>query len=451
MEEDYYTKLKNFTQSTILEFQKDRIFLEIVQNMEEKELDIFYTLLLNDYYTLFINKHINKSRLDYNDFTLKKVLELLFSLRIKQSLQLQTKENIEMFSNAINWVEAYSDEITIILQIFSKLNNLFDDLYGEIINVISKYPFKFECSENHFLSSIVNTPFFYVLESILILITSKEIIYTNKKVNSNELFKFLNTNKDFLSQALQININLRLNSKEIFSLQELLAIIDFFYNNKINSNEDIINLLEFLYHDTLNMTSKSEEELIDNLNKLYDLLKNLIGKFKNYGKLIAFILENEYKKSLNKSFRLKILVYILNDKNILYHSSKLIKSIFFISCSPEKMENNLTNLQVESKEKEIFNDCKEKEILDELIINSFEYEILRFFDNIPYLNYSNNKDGSRNKNQEYFEQYYRKGNKIFILNNLPLKILYECLEFLERILYDKKKICQMSIYVNCIP
>jgi len=437
LEEDYYNKLRKYTQTTMLEFKKDKLYSEIIKELNGNELNIFYNLLLNDYYTIFIDKHINKSKISQNVFTLKKVLNLLYSLRAKESLQLQNKENIEIFSNVINWIEAYSDEITIILQIFSKLNKLIEELYEQINDIILKKKLKYDYSPNHKLSSIVNTPFFYVIESIFTMVTSKEQIYTNKKVNSNEFFELLNTNKDILNQALQININLRLNSKEIFSLQELLAIIDFFYKNNINTNENIINLIEFFSHETPNMTSKTEIELIDNINNLYDLLINLIGKYNNYGKLIAFILENEYKKSLNESFRLKILKYILNDKNILYYSSKLIKSAVFISCIPEKMEKNLANLQLNTKQKELFNNCKEIDYLDELIINSFEYEILRFFDNIPYLNFENNSD---NKNLKYFENYCKdKTKKINILYNLPLEIFNECLEFLEKILYNKEK------------
>jgi hypothetical protein len=102
LEKDYYDKLRNYNQSTMLDFQKEKLFSEIIQKMNENELNIFYNLLLNDYYTLFIDKHINKSKKDQNVFTLKKVLELLFSLRIKESIQLKSKDNIEVFSNAIN-------------------------------------------------------------------------------------------------------------------------------------------------------------------------------------------------------------------------------------------------------------------------------------------------------------------------------------------------------------
>ena len=449
---DYYEKLKNFTQSTILEIQKEELLSKITRKLEENELIIFYCLLLNDYYTLFIDKNLNKSKIDLNVFLFKKVLNLLFTLRIKESQELQNREIIETFSNAINWMEAYSDEITINLQIFSKLNKLVENLYEQINEIIFTEQIDYEISKRSSrFSSIVNKSFFYVIESILRVVTSNEQIYINKKNNSNDFFNLINTCKEILNQALQINISLRLNSKEVFSLQELLAIIIFFYKNKIDINKNIKSLIQFFSYETSKFNSKREEDLIENLNNLFKILKDLTGNCENYGKLMGLILKNEYKKSLNEKFRLRIFEIILNDKNILYHSSKLIKSASFIGNTPEEMKNNLNNLKKNSQIIELFNKCKE-EYLDELIINSFEYEIVTFFENIPYLNFKNLSNGNKNKNQEYFEEYFKnKDRKINILFNLPLAIFDECLQFLD-ILYNKeKKICQMCVYVNYIP
>ena len=86
--------------------------------------------------------------------------------------------NLHLLATIINWVESYSEEITILQQIFLKLNMKIPELYEQIEDIINSEQIKYEISErNPEYISIVNKIFFLSLDSILRIITSKSEIY----------------------------------------------------------------------------------------------------------------------------------------------------------------------------------------------------------------------------------------------------------------------------------
>ena len=65
----------------------------------------------------------------------------------------------------INWLESYTNEITIIQQIFSKLGMKIIDFYEQIEKVIKNKEIKYEISKrNPEYTSIVNEVFFLSLD-----------------------------------------------------------------------------------------------------------------------------------------------------------------------------------------------------------------------------------------------------------------------------------------------
>jgi len=114
--EAYNSNLKKYNESTSNEIQSIDLFKEISKIDE----NLFYDLLLEDYYTIFIGKNIKKD--DDKNYVnlLKKVLKLFVSLRRKEGNGIEKENRLECLANTINWVESFSEEIIIILQVFYK-------------------------------------------------------------------------------------------------------------------------------------------------------------------------------------------------------------------------------------------------------------------------------------------------------------------------------------------
>jgi len=454
-EEIYKSKIKKYNESTLNEILNVDIFNEILRNIENQSG--FYYLILDDYYTLFITKNLdkengNKEKMiieerykndDKNIFNitlLKKVLESIVLLRKEKEKQLENEEGLELLANTINWIESYSEEIIIILQVFSKLNRRIENLYEQIQETIKTIKEEDMLIEYNYKDS---KAILYMIESILKVVTSNIQQYIDKKKDRSEFFQLLNTIKEILNQFLQININLKLYSKEVFSLQELMEIINFLYLNKKDQIENIIKVIQFFSKERILINSKKENEAVNELINLYNFLKDLVGDKENFSKLIALIFKNEYQK-ISKNTQYKLLNFILKDKNIIYHSYQLIKKVISIESTIEGMKNYLTNLKENHRLKESI--CAiNSEFLDEIIINSYEYEINKFFGRCLNLKFDEkNKDDI---NKIYFKTLYEnQDNKSKIFFDLPCVIFKECLEKLEYMLNNKQengKLCKL--------
>ena len=450
-ENNYLLKIKKYNENTKNEILNIDIFNEILS----KNIDgiLFYDLLIEDYYTIFIyknlnikkdkkNKKKNDNKIIYDFSLLKNVLKLLVSLRREEGKGMEEKNGIECLANTINWVESYSEEIIILLQVFSKLNIIIDNLFGKIEENIKNI--------KKVMNPKINLAILYMIDSILKVVTSNPHLYINKEKDINEFFKLLYTNKEILDQISQINVNLRLDSKEVFSLQELMEIINFLYLNNKAQIDNITNVIQFFSKEIMLINEGKEEEAINELINLHNFLKKIVGDKKYFAKLMALIFKNEYQKITKISCQIKLWNLILEDKNIIYYSYQLIKQQISIGSKPEEMENNLKNLSKTDKFKELI--CKiNNEYLDEIIINYYEYEINKFFGRISNLKFDlNNKE---DKNRDYFKRlfnYYKdninninkkdtRDSKILILFDLPCKILKDCLDFLEDRFNNEKK------------
>ena len=86
---------------------------------------------------------------------------------------------------------------------------------------------------------------------------------------------FLYVNKEILTQISQINVNLRLDSKEVFSLQELMEIINFLYLNKKDQIKNITNVIQFFSKEIMLINEEKEEEAINELINLFILVNEL--------------------------------------------------------------------------------------------------------------------------------------------------------------------------------
>ena len=128
-------------------------------------------------------------------------MKLLVYLKNKYS-KWENCTQIQLLANAINWLESYEVEITILLKMFSKLDIIIPDLYYLIEDIIISNKIEYEISQrNPEYVSIVNKVFFYGMESILRVITSNISLYTNEEKSEDEMNRFYNTNKEILQDA----------------------------------------------------------------------------------------------------------------------------------------------------------------------------------------------------------------------------------------------------------
>jgi len=264
----YKEELKRLNNITNLEIENQEILNLIVKGYSnsQEESYIFYDLLLNDYYTLFINNNMNKSdeevvnnnnennnennngnniennneinnniepnnnnnnenkMFDKNQIeNIKRMLKLLVDLKNKYSPM--EYDNIKKLGNIINWIEVYSVEIISILKMYITLNKIVPNLYEQIKTIMDKNQVFSEVSErNPEHKELVNKAFFMGLESLLRVVTSNENIYIGLKEDSDKFFELINIDKQLHQDGLQLNTSFSLYSKEVFSLQEILII-----------------------------------------------------------------------------------------------------------------------------------------------------------------------------------------------------------------------------------
>ena len=106
----YLEKLKKYNESTSNEIINVDIFNEISKKVDAS---LFYDLLLEDYYTIFISNNLNRIKRkfskekndDENLFNLnllKNVLKLLVSLRRYERKEIEQNRGIECLANTIN-------------------------------------------------------------------------------------------------------------------------------------------------------------------------------------------------------------------------------------------------------------------------------------------------------------------------------------------------------------
>ena len=428
--EKYLKDLKKINESTFIEFEKNNVISKIIEKDEIKKTELF-DLLIEDYYTLFIEKNLTKNILEINN--IKKMLRIIIKIT-NEMKDLKEDDSMKNASRIINWLEYYYKEMIIILEMFYKLSKYISDLYEQIKDIIENNKVQPEESERYLsYMNLVNKPFFYGIESILRVLTTNDKLYINLKKDLKNFSQFINMIKELLQKTLKITISLNLFSKEIYSLEEILLLIDCFKNNNIDTDENISKLLNFFNNETILINSKKEDELIQNFQNFYKFLEKLIGKDKSFIEIMSTIFKNEYLKIYYKSFRNKLIEIILSKDEFIIKNNQIIKFIIDIGKNPDEMSNNLNELENDQL-MEIFNKCQ-KESLEEAIINIFEYKILLYFEGIPKL------DFKVKENQEYFPRYYKSNKeeekKTFVIYDLSLNIFKDCLLKLDEI-YQKK-------------
>ena len=488
--QNYNFALNRCNNSTLTEIEKQEFFISNIKYWDNNPiyLNAFYDILYEDYYTLYVNNNLNKSNDNnfktnnkknenkekgdeneeindkYNIDHTKKFLKLLISLKFNLSNNFDPSQT-EFLASTINWLESYEVEITILLRMFSKLDNIVPDLYHLVEYIIYGKTIKYEISErNPSHTAIVNEIFFYGMESILRVITSNISIYSNLENSENEMNRLQNLNKEILQDAKQLDTNLNLYSKEVYSLQEIIELIDAFNMNKVGTIENISTLI---YYFNLQKTFINNNDLKDalsnNLYNLYQFIYDLIGKDKNFHKIMNKVLFNEFLKVFDEEYRLQILKIILKDNNFIINSTQIIKIIIKNYISNEPSDDLIYNIEkLSNKYSSLISllISTNSSFLDEILLNIFEGELIHYFESIPLI-----KDKEIQK--EKFPKFYsdndcdnisKEINLTGIIFDESFKIFKKFVENLESIIKEKNNensklsklysIAYIKIYLN---
>ena len=438
----YKKKLKMCNDSMFVQLNKNEQLSKITNDDLEK--NEFFDLFLEDFYTLFIDKNLNKKKDIIKDKKIEKEINIINKIdysSIKRFLKLILKKRMESYeifkednpiriaATSINWVESYELDIANILEMFSQLNNIIDNLYEQIEEIINKNKIIYEISKrSKEYKSIVNIPLFYGMESIL-KVTTKEKIYIDLFNNKN-ILKLIDINKEILQLALKMEANYDLYSKEVYSLQEIILILECLNLNKKLTLENIKKIVSFFSNETDYINQDNENDLIESFKSLYKNLVSLIGNDKSFNKIMSIIFKNEFIKITKDNFRKELLEIIMKKDEFIYNNYQIFKYILYVDNNPAGIINNKKIiLEKQSMLFKVINNC-EKPFLEETIINIFEYKILNYFNMITQIDFDEEPQNRINFAQ-YYQSLNNNKNETLIIFDLSLKILKECIEYLD--------------------
>ena len=279
------------------------------ENDKNKENELF-NILLEDYYIFFINENVKNLRdkkrneekwiknASIND--IKNFLKYIVDLKNKDNNE---KDPNRKIANVINWVECYKRDIATILQMFSSLNTIVKDLNNRIIEINNNEQNKIYKKES--TSSIVNDVLTFAMQSILRVVTSNPDIYISMKDNLNDFYELMNINQEILLNALKLETNLHLSTKEIYSLQEIIEILNVLVEEEKICKENLISIIKYFSKESpLIINIKNEidinaAKLFKQFESFYQFLEGLIGKNAKFPKIMSIIFYNEYLKIPN--------------------------------------------------------------------------------------------------------------------------------------------------------
>ena len=104
-----------------------------------------------------------------------------------------------------------------------------------------------------------------------------------------------------MQNALQLENSLKLDSTEVFTLQQILKFIDALYLNNIVNVENMKAIIQYFNNETIYSKNKAIKVLCSNLDDFYNFLEKImehLPKKKNFDfyKFISKILLDEFNK-----------------------------------------------------------------------------------------------------------------------------------------------------------
>jgi len=394
IENNYWKELKRYCNFTVREIKKDSYISKIIEALSEKELELFYDILINDYCILFINNNLylnyksSKKNKQINIDSIRKMLSLLIKLKndkignqIKEEGEEDIKNKLREVANTINWLECYKNEIIIILKAFGILgikmeNDLYDCIKDNIYNI--KKIENNNSERNLGYTSIVNEEIFLGTESLIKILISNDKLFNNIN-DGSKLVELINYYREIVQDFSRLQSNLMIYSKEMLSMEEIVEIFNLYYKNN-KKKDNYIEIIKYFENETESINRNDSKNLIANFDELFQLLLKNIGKDKNFPKIINIIFLNEFKKIEDSEFRISILNKLIKENEYIFYSSYLIEFIFgeYIKHDDKNFKENINNIK-NCNLIDFFNEHLENEILGEILMNCFEFHINLYF------------------------------------------------------------------------
>ena len=427
---------------------------ESIENKDEEKKT--FELLVNEYYTFYLNKYLNKKHKNKNNTennisnnnldNNKKYLCLMVEIRnniINSYLNKNDipKSYIFKFASIINWLESYSEEMIIFQNIFLKLNNKIPKLYELIESIISSNQINYGTSKIPENNSIINKVFYLSLDSILLILTTNSKIY---ELPLNDLLDLIKIIKEVLESSLQLEIDLQMKSKEISTLKEIIEIFNTFELNNLINVKNVQKIIQYFNEENIYLNQDLNDKLCSNIKIFYEYLIKTMGNISSknnfdFYKFLSLILFYEFKKVENILFRECILQIILEKNDLIKYSSKIITIILDnanIKCFPDEFENNIENIRKQNSKMFLLLNYNKNEFLEQIIMNIFERKISKYFELIPILDEKNLKLNYKT----YYEQNKGKiKNKIGIIFDKSFNIFKNIIKILDEISVSDKK------------
>ena len=301
----YKNRIKNEQKNMETEINKNEIFQKIIDFGKEFQEDYrqFFEWVLDDYYLLFLSEILQDIKNSFNDLEdykniLKKMVYLRFSFG-KEDNEVEV-DPLKLLAMKMVWLEANSEYISLLLNIYQKISIYEKNLFNKINTIIENKEIKYKISERvpaH--TEEFNSPFFYIMEAILKIIITDIDLYNN--LNGQNYYDFINSLKGIAQDALRIVSELKIFSKEVFTIQQFLDIENNLYLANKSNKENILKVLEILSEHSkrtnIIICNGAKYKVIrDNIEKLNEFLKENLGNTDNYIKLILNIFVEEKKK-----------------------------------------------------------------------------------------------------------------------------------------------------------
>ena len=342
--ENYRNRLKNNLKNAEKEILKNKAFNKInnIEKKRPKEIYQFYSLLINDYFLIFLSENLHDIKELYKNFDCyKNLLNLILCQRFKNGNSFFEIEPIKSFTKKIVWMETYRQYISIILKIYEKISKYESDLINKINILIKDNEISLDEDEirNPYHTLDLKSPFYYATEALF------RIIFDNKfleKLKGQNFYDYINLLKTITEESLIIYENLSIDPKEILIIQEFINIEGALNNVNKSNEENLLNIHKILTKSDTKI-KVSEINLSNNINQLYNFLLNNLGDTDIFQKLIIDIFVIEFKRIKNDKYKQTLLEIILKNNNLISYSYPFMSLIInqFLSSEPSLIGDNI--------------------------------------------------------------------------------------------------------------
>ena len=406
-QEKYLNEIKKLDNNLKLELNKYPLITDILNSKDEKLISSFFSDLLYSFIRrndklksryediaflidilvqlrikARLNDNLNTNFLEYDKIELKptfldliKKEENIRNNKLEKEKEKEKeieKESIEnnikvknnsiylnQFVSIINFFQSYSKEIYMILEMYYFLLQNIPTLFAEIKSTIENKKIQMENSDrNPFYSKVNKACFFYIIESMCKIFKEQLTNILKRKQNSVNI-KFYQSIKFFIEKALKLERKFLLFSKEIFTLEIIVNLIN---QSQLKKNETA---LELTYQAMKNLTSDDKDKLYHIINFINIILVKLFGEnSKENIKFMSKLILNRYQNNFTSEYREELFKIVFDNKltifnkNVMEYSFPLIYSIFNFS----KMEIAITifqNVENRAKKQDFFSLIKD--------------------------------------------------------------------------------------------